>query len=399
MTAFHNRIRIPIKINKPQFPVVRQIYEKSNGDSVVQSAVVKKTYEGITEYMSERLHERTVIALQHDFVQIETENYYGRITPSNDYQINWLDFKTYPIAQAKFQVKVTPFNATNSNCQTCEDATQVITNDDSFYADLNENTNYTLDVAANDEICCFPVTWTITSFNTDYLDSATIDSTGTIHIHTKTGLVAINGVNLLTYRATCQNGSYDESDVFANINGTIPGCLAPTSVFIDSVVPTSARLHWTEPSPLPNHYHIRLWDDSTHTYVQTDNVTTGITGYLFLLLNPGRDYIAYIRSQCDATDNDSPASNYIAVAFTTPPETSLCGSYSISYDDPSAPGAGVGGHVNITYMDCNGVLQDLYVPNSVQRTVCAMQTAPGSPTYITNAGNPHVTITYLHECV
>lgn len=385
-------------INKPQYPTTREIYRKSNGDQVVQSIVVRKTYEGITDYISDRLHGRIQIMLAHDFLQIETDNYYGKLSQSGDYQIQWLTFKNLPIAQSKFQVEVNPFDATNSNCQTCADATQIITNDDSFYPDLNEDTDYSLDVKANDEICCFPVTFSIITFDTDYLSSAIIDVDGVIHIHTKTGLTAINQLNLLTYRATCPNGNYDEADVFANINGSVAGCLAPREVDVYAMTTTSASIEWTPPSPLPNHYHYKLWNDVTHVFDQEGDLPNTDVNHVYTGLTPGNDYIFYIRSACAVGNDDADSSNYIQVSFTTPPVSDLCGEYTVGLNDPSLPGPSSGGHVNVSYTDCTGNNVVLYVPNMITRPICAMQTGPGSPTYIATGGNPFVTVTYIGPC-
>lgn len=398
MTQFHNRIRLPFKLTKPQFPETREIYRKANGDSVVQSIVIRKTYEGLTDYLSERLHDRTKIMLAHDFIQVESENYYGRVVPSGDYQIAWLDFKDFPIAQSKFQVEVTPFNATNSNCQTCKDLGQIITNDDSFYPDLNEDTDYTIDVSTNDEICCFPVTWNIISFNAAYLSSATIDSAGLVSIHTKTGLVTADLVKLVTYRATCPNGGYDEADVFGNINGTVAGCLSPTAISMFETSTVNATVAFTPPSPLPDHYHWFLYNSITHVIDQSGDEPVGSTAVAVTGLTPGNDYILYIRSQCDATDDDATASAYIFIAFTTAPITALCGTYELALNDVTQPDAAHGGHLNVTYVDCNGNNQTLYLPNNSIRDICAMQTSPGSPTSLDIGGNPYVTLTYIGIC-
>lgn len=399
MTQFHNRIRLPLIISKPQFPETREIYRKANGESVVQSVVIRKTYEGESDYLAEGLHQKIKIMLAHDFLQFEAPNYYGRVVQSGDFNIDWPVFRRMPTAKAAFQVEVTPFNATNSNCQTCDDASQVVTNDDTFYPDLNEDTSYTLNVAANDEICCFPTVWSITTFNTDYLSSATIDSSGVIHIHTKTPLVTANLMNLLTYRATCPNGNYDEADVFANINGTVAGCLAPQGMAIEFVSTVNATITFTPPASLPDHYRWVLFNLTTSLQVAFGDEPNGSTAVALVgLLIPGDNYRLYLRSQCDATDDDATASNYISIDFTAAPITALCGTYQLSLNDPTQPDAGHGGHLNVTYIDCNGNIQNLYLPNHQTKEICAMQTGPGSPTSIATGGNPYVVINYLGVC-
>lgn len=393
MTQFHNRIRLPLMIGKPQFPETREVYRKSNGKSVTQSIVIRKTYEGVTDYISERLHEKLKIALAHDFLQFEADNYYGRLVQSGDYQINWLELRNYPIAQAKVQVEVTPFDATNSNCQTCDDANQIVCVDDTFPSTLNENTDYTLDVSANDNICCFPVTWTITTFNSDYLSSCTIDSAGVVHIHTKTGLTSINGVDLFTYRATCPNGGYDEADGFANIHGSVPACLAPTSLSSSLITDTTARINFVEPSPLPNHYHYKLYNTVTHVYDQEGDIPTGTTFKVFTGLTPSTDYIVYLRSSCAAGNADADASNYIFTEFTTGINSDTCGSYRVFANDPDKTSGYLG---TVTYMDCGGVQREVNLQNHRTITICVEQSSPGVPVVL--YGNLAIFITYLSLC-
>src|SRR5688572_11990655 len=114
--AFKNRVRLPIKLHKPQFPEETEEYRKANGVTVVLSVVIRKVYEGQTDSLPEKLHERLKIALRHDSVIIEGDKYVGAITQEGSYDIEWIDFLSKPIAQAKFKANVTPFNASNSNC-------------------------------------------------------------------------------------------------------------------------------------------------------------------------------------------------------------------------------------------------------------------------------------------
>lgn len=396
---FHNRIRLPITIAKAQFPETRNVYRKSNGDTVTQSVVIRKVYQGATDHMSERLHERLKIALGHDFLQLETENYYGRIVQAGDYAIDWIDFLNHPLAMAKVDIEVTPFNATNANCKTCEEANSVICADDNI-GDLDEDTDYAYDVIANDSICCFPSTYSITSFNTTFLDSATIDSSGVIHIHTKASLTLINNLNLLTYRVTCPDGSFDEANVFGTTHDTDAsdpaGCLAPPSITGDATT-TSLHVTWVEPSPLPDHYFWKLWNNTTFTYDQSGDLPVGTTDILLTGLSPATHYTFYIRGQCDATDDDATASNFTQLDSTLSPETALCGQYAVALADPNLPSAGAGGHVSVPYVDCLGVTQTIYIPNGLSRTFCAMQSSAGVPNYIGLYG-PGLTLSYLTLC-
>ncbi len=95
----------------------------------------------------------------------------GAISQEGDYQIEWPDFLTYPLGQATFKANVTPFNATNSNCTTCDEFTQVVTEDDDI-GTISEGASESVAVLDNDAICCYPVTLTIVSINSDLVQSA-----------------------------------------------------------------------------------------------------------------------------------------------------------------------------------------------------------------------------------
>src|SRR5688500_4747561 len=98
--AFTNRVRLPFKLHKPQFVETREDYRKANGETKTLSVVIRKVYEGVTDDMSEKLHERLKIALAHDNVVVEGDRYVGVITQEADYQIEWSDFLSRPIAPA-----------------------------------------------------------------------------------------------------------------------------------------------------------------------------------------------------------------------------------------------------------------------------------------------------------
>lgn len=373
--AFVNRIRLPFKLTRPQYPETRSVYPKADGSIKTLSVIIRNSYEGETDYWPEKWHKRFAIAMGHDNIIIEGDKYLGGVSKDGDYVIDWPTFLDYPTGKAKFSVFVTPFDGTNSNCMTCEQATQVSLADDAFPDPLDENTTYTTHVDTNDNICCYPAVFSITTFNAAYLDSATIDQAGQITIHLKSGLIAINGLKLLTYRVTCPNGGYDEADVFADVNGTTPGCLAPSGLIVSSVTTTGCSVAWTAPTPAPDHYRYEIYKASDPgTLIQSNDTFNTIL--LIGGLEPGTDYIIYVRSQCDTDDSDGTASNYISAEFSTGNETSLCGQYRLVFDDPVGPPTA---YVQVTYWDCAGNSQSQIVPNHSSRYVCALQTSPGSP--------------------
>lgn len=387
--AFTNRIRLPFKLHKAQFETDSSKYRKANGVTVTLSVIVRKVYEGITDNWPEKLHERLKIALSHDDVHVEGDRYVGSISDSGDYSIEWQDFLDLPIAQGKFKAEVTPYNASNSNCGTCEEYAQVVCVDDNA-GTLDEDTTYIIDVLANDSICCFPVTISLVTFNTTYLTSAVINPDNTITIHTKTGLQDANSVNLLTYRAQCDNGIFDEANVIGNINGTdpTPVCLAPTNVILTDVSDTTVDFSWTAPSPDPDcGYHWEVKHNiATITSGDTMSTSVHITG-----LTASTTYTFRVKSNCCDGFESGYTSAYLF--STDPPEnTETCGLYEIANDDFP------GNYGQVDYIDCNGIERTSYVQGQNSITICALQSGPGSPVQIISSGGGLLNITYLGLC-
>lgn len=384
---FTNRVRLPFKLNKPQFPEERQRYRKSNGVTVTLSVVIRKVYEGITDYMPEKLHERLKIALSHDNVQVEGDRYVGVISQEGSYDIEWSDFKDRPTAQAKFKAEVTPFNATNSNCGTCEQYSQVVAENDDV-GTLDEDTTYIIDVLENDSICCFPITVSVVSFDSTYLVSATVNDQNEIVIQTKPLLPDVNSITLVTYKVECDNGMYDEADIIGNIDGTdpTPVCLAPTNaqlVSLDS--DTSASFSWDAPSPAPScgyHWEVRNLVNLVAASGDTSDTDVQVTG----LPSNSAAWRFYVRSNCCSLD-----SNYagpVHFSLPPPPDTESCGQYEL-FNTVAAPQVA-------QYLDCNGDEQTEFFGSFSVRQVCALQSSPGNPVDMVTSSN--ITVTYLGLC-
>lgn len=390
--AFLNRVRLPIQLHSAQFPSERKTFRKANGETKVFSAVVRKTYELETDYMPEAWHQRLQIALSHDTVNLEGEKYVGGISQDGDYQIEWIEgVLHYPAAKANSKVQVTPFDATNSNCQTCEEASQLSLQDDVitglYGANLQESGDYTLDVSENDTICCYPAVFSLTSYNSDYLASCSIDpATGLLSMELKDDLVSASGIVLATYRVTCPNGGYDEADVTGTIDGSIEGCLAPSDVEFSNITTTTATASWTETEP-GSDYYWELYEGSVPagSPVQTGSVSDDhidLTG-----LTPGMTYAFQVRTVCYGSN-----SNFIGNHFeTVEPETS-CGSYQINNSGTGDPGFKVVGYVN-----CAGGTATAFVFNQSSAIVCALENSPGDPVSLTST-DPNISITYLGPC-
>lgn len=387
---FKNRIRLPIELKRPQFPEERTSFRKANGVTQTLSVIIRKTYEGATDFLPEKWHERLKIALGHDDVRIEGDKYLGSIAQDGEYEINWPDFLDYPTAPARFKVEVTPFDASNSNCQTCEEATQLTLENDTFPEPLEEDTDYEISTATNDTICCYPAVFSLVSYNSDYLDSASIDATtGVLSIHTGTGLVSANGMLLATYRVTCPNGGYDEASVYGNIAGSEEGCLAPTGLSVSSVSTTNIGFTWTAPTVGTLTYYWELYEGTEPVGAPVQSGTTSDEPPLFLVdLTENTDYYFQIRQVCE--DGNS---NYVGVQGATSVESENCGQYSLAFND----GTGIPSNfAQVSFTNCSGSRENKVIFNNSSTLVCALQTSPGSPFWITAVSG--VTVNYIGEC-
>lgn len=377
--AFRNRIRLPLQLHSAQFPEERQIFRKANGQTKTMSVVVRKTYELETDYMPEHWHQRLKIALAHDEVIVEGERYLGTISQDGDYNIEWPEgVLHYPTAKAGVKIQVTPFDATNANCQTCEEVNQLdLENDEAtgIYGALQEDQDYAVSAADNDSICCYPAVFSLTSFNSDYLTSASIDpDTGEFTFHTGTGLASANGLIIAIYRVTCPDGSYDEANIIADIEGSTPGaCLQSTGLTLEVVSTDSLGFVWTPPAPTPDGYEWELYLGSlpigtpvatgTETLPQTDSITG---------LDPGTEYYFQLRSVCDES-----YSSWAGITASTIEGSNSCGEYTITNTNTDPPG-----FRNITYTNCAGTEVTTPVINQNDLIICALQYSAGDPVQI-----------------
>lgn len=383
---FKNRVRLPFHLNKPQYPETRTVYRRADGKTVVQSVIIRKEYQGSTDYWPEGIHEKFKIALAHDTTTVEADIYIGDISQDGDYTINWPE-GNYPAAPATFKAEVTPFSATNSNCQTCEDANQVNLGDDVYPFPLLEgSTNNTFPSYGNDTVCCWPATFSIIYYNTDVVANATIDSSLVVHIDLKSPIKSYTHLKIATYRVTCPNGGYDEADVYADITGSLADpCLAPTDLGAFIILNDGATMEWTAPaSPPALGYHWQLFraDNPGSPFLEGDEPTTA---HLFSpLLDPGTDYIFYVASKCAA----DVLSNYAEVDFTTTGSSGggggggNCGRYSVFYGNPVFPYQ----NSHVTYINCAGVMQSDVLINGIARQICALENSPGNPESIVVEG-------------
>lgn len=383
---FKNRIRVPFYISKPQFPAERNIFRKADGSSKVLSIIVRNTYAGTTDYLPENWHRKLTIALSHDEVHIENTRYLTDIVLDSEYQIEWQDFKNYPVAQAKFTVQSTPFSATNSNCKTCEEATQLSLVDDTYPGSLVESSSNDLTVTTNDTIVCSPYTLSVTSFNTTFLNSATISQAGVLTIVVKASVPSGTNILMATYRATCADGSYDEANVYATVTGTAAGCNPPSNVVISSITNNTATVVWTAASPVPaNGYVWNLYNLSAPFTPAQSGTTAGTTVNLTGLIS-GANYMFGVSSDCGGSFSTEEQGT-----FSTTGTSTSCGSFTFFYSDEIDT-------ASISYIDCNGFMVNEPVIQSIPRDFCALiTTGETTPYYFaTTALDP--TLTYNGLC-
>lgn len=385
--AFKNRIRLPFYIRQPQFPIERNVFRKANGETKVLSVEIRKTYKGITDWLSESIHQKLVVALSHDNVTIEGDRYLGGVVLSGEYQINYQEFLDYPKGQASFELEVTPFAESNDNCQTCEEATQLsLENDD--LGTMVEGESKTINVFENDTICCSPITAEIVEFNTDYLESATIDDeTGQLSVVVKDPAPSITNGVLVTYRVTCPNGGFDEADVIGTIEGSEESCDPPTELSYihieeSELTVESDEVSWTGTGT----FEWQLFECS-NLGTPIDSGTTTDNFVTFLSLAPGSCYVFSVRKVCEFLN-----SAWVNIEFNTPAPESLCGRFRILADDGTTNRAAY----EFSYMDCNGVIRDWIVVNLSDREVCMLVTNTNNPIFFT--GEAPVSYEYIGVC-
>lgn len=382
---FKNRIRLPLYLKTPQFPAEANRFRLADGSSKTLSVVIRKTYNLVTDWMAARMHQRLTIALNHDIVKIEGDRYVGGVTVDGEYKIDWPDFLDYPIAPAEVQIQVTPFAATNDNCQTCEEAGQLDAVDDTIPGDIDEGATVIINVFTNDTICCFPYTAEIVSFNIDFVDSAVIDqATGVVTIVMKNPTPVGELVTLVTYRITCPNGVFDEADIKGTVLGTIPGCEPPTNIVYTNIEEGEDEISWTGTGD----FEWQLFTcDNLGTPVQT-GTSTG-SPQTFTNLTPGQCYVFSIRTDCgggsfspwvESDEFDVPA-----------PETN-CGQFLVFAND-GTPSSVV---YQYSFINCSGVIESRLITNLTAQTVCMMVDVNNDPIYF--ASSSAVDYNYQEPC-
>lgn len=391
---FLNKIRLPFYLKQPQYPAERTVHRRADGVTKVLSVEVRKTYQGQTDHLDPDLHQWLTIALNHDTVNVEDKRLISGIALDGDYTIDYVEFLDYPLGQASFQVQVTPFNQFNDNCQTCEEATQLELVDDTFVYPLSEGEEATISVFDNDSICCSPITAEIVTFNTTYVESASIDAaTGIITIQLLATTPTDININLVTYRVTCPNGGFDDADVFGDVNGSEEVCQPPSNLVYthinqSEISTESEEISFTASVSVPESYDWLLYScDNLSTPIDSGNVTSSPI-IILPALEPGACFVISIRSVCGVGD----FSEYVSLEFTTPGVTTNCGRFQITANDGTFDREAY----EYTYIDCNGVEQNRGIVNLATQTICMLVTNANNPVYF--ASDPQVSYEYIEPC-
>lgn len=382
---FLNRIRLPLYLKQAQFPTEANRFRLADGTSKTLSVTVRKTYELLTDYMGEKAHQRLAIALNHDTVSIEGDRYVGGVAVDGDYEIQWPDFLDYPLGQASVKIQVTPFNFTNDNCQTCEDVTQIDLEDDDI-GTLNEGDEGEVDAFSNDSICCSPITAEIMSFNTTYLDSATIED-GVITVQVKNPAPSVTDGLLVTYRVTCPNGGYDEANVYGTIVGSEPSCETPSfpdDAIAFSIEDNTVLINW---EPLTGNFEWQLYTcEDLGTPIDTGTVATNTIEFEDLL--EGQCYTFVIRQDCGG----GVFSEWESIEFTMPLATEACGRFLITANDGTTDPT----VYNYSYMNCAGEVVNRGIANLSSQRICMLTDDANIPTYFVPLGP--ITFSYEIPC-
>lgn len=387
---FTNRVRLPFYLKQPQWPTERSVFRKSDGTTKVLSIVVRKTYQGVTDQMSKEFHEKLVIALSHDDVTVEGSRLDSGVVLSGDYQVEWNEFLDNPLGAGQFQVEVTPFNVTNDNCQTCEEIAQVELEDDTVIYPLDEGEEICLEVFTNDSICCSPAVAEIVYINPAFVDSANINlyENQLLCLTIKDPAPSGTNVKLATYRVTCPNGGYDEADVYGSVEGTEPSCQPVSGLAYDS------SYGWITFTPSPSApgdgYDYYIYDcDNLGTPIFAGNVSAGPI-ILPDTLSPGGCYVISIIAVCN---QDIFYSESVTLEFNIPGEPDLCASFIVQNNDPFGPVPVIA----VTYMDCNGNLQNINV--RTPRAICALTNAISGAIYFIEFAEGDLGITPNGDCI
>ncbi len=120
-TTRYNAIRLPIYFKEPIVQSDKNVYVRSDGTRELLSARLSKGYKGYIDMVGEDVHQKLVVALNHDDLRFVPEDYpningFGcrfEDEYNNDFPTIMQNVNLWP---ADFTIFETPFNNFNSNC-------------------------------------------------------------------------------------------------------------------------------------------------------------------------------------------------------------------------------------------------------------------------------------------
>ncbi len=117
-TGITNMVNMPFFLSSPNYQVKEEVYRQTDGTYKRITADIEKEYEVETDYMSEFMHDKLIVALKHDTVIVTSNrlNFESQVSQQGDYKIDWnskIDFS----AMAGFKLRKY-FNGKNNNCGT-----------------------------------------------------------------------------------------------------------------------------------------------------------------------------------------------------------------------------------------------------------------------------------------
>jgi hypothetical protein len=114
-----NVIRLPIYFKEPIVNGDKNVYVRSDGSRKLLSARLSKSYKGYVDSVTEEVHQKLVVALNHDTIEfyVETNPNAIRCRFEDEYNNEFPTImQNVSIWPADFTIFETPFNNFNSNC-------------------------------------------------------------------------------------------------------------------------------------------------------------------------------------------------------------------------------------------------------------------------------------------
>jgi hypothetical protein len=172
-----NRVRLPLYLTRPLYPEDDDVYRNSAGVTLIRRAVVRKTFEVVTDLFPAWGIECLRAVFIHDYIFADeapalpqTNPYTGRISKEPGFEPAWLEYKNYPNAPVRFRVEAIDFDLEKNNCTQCGDYSSVLSTDDQNLGLLTAATPYIVDLMPlTFGDCCTALTWELDFFDAQFI--------------------------------------------------------------------------------------------------------------------------------------------------------------------------------------------------------------------------------------